>query len=224
MMFSYSKRLALLLTVCGTLLNTSPLLAAKDGETAKQSSKSSWFKPWTWGKKKDNKPKETKEDLLEQLNTRLTSFNKLIKEKNEKLTMLTRLGSVETDLKKQEDLRKKSIKVKSQLEGLSDWKSILRSHQSLLEAFQKEGSGASAIALPPEKINKIKKHLKDSADFLKKVYGRKRRLTSWGQKKLGRNQTTTEVSSEEMMQELPFHPNNELSSELDTTEGKQKRD
>ena len=43
MMFSYSKRLALLLTVCGTLLNTSPLLAAEGDAATKQSSKSSWF-------------------------------------------------------------------------------------------------------------------------------------------------------------------------------------
>ncbi|MEH0002261.1 MAG: hypothetical protein V6Z78_01625 [Holosporaceae bacterium] len=220
MMFSYSKRLALLLTVCGTLLNTSPLLAAKDDATTK----SSWLKPWTWGKKKDNKPKETTQDLLDQLDTRLKSFNKLIKENNEKLTVLQNLNSVETDLKKQEARNKKSTKIKIRLEALSDWKLILEGHQSLLEACQKEGSGFSTIAVPPEKINKIKKHLKDSADFLKKVYGRKRRLTSWGQKKLGRNQTTTERPSEEMMKELPFHPDNELPPEPDPTEGKQKRD
>lgn len=138
--------------------------------------------------------------------------------------MLQNLNSVETDLKKQEARSKKSTKIKIRLEALSDWQSILRSHQSLLEAFQKEGSGSSAIAVPPEKINKIKKHLKESANFLKKVYGRKRRLTSWGQRKLGRNKPTKELSSQDMMQELPFYPDNELSPEPDTTEGKQKRD
>ena len=186
-MFSYSKRLALLLTVCGTLLNTSPLLAAKDSETTNQSSKSSWFKPWTWGKKKDNKPKETKEDLLQQVNKRLASIDKLTKEFAKEDEQLEGTLKQELDANKRKTLRERSFYVKKTREELITWKKKLDFDQWSL----------NRKALPDDALPEIRQNIKASGNFINKIYGYKRRVKSWFGKKLSRTKNTTQPAEQD---------------------------
>ncbi|MGB0919663.1 MAG: hypothetical protein ACPGUZ_04040 [Holosporaceae bacterium] len=183
-MFSYSKRLALLLTVCGTLLNTSPLLAAKDGATTK----SSWFKPWTWGKKKDNKPKETKEDLLQQVNKRLASIGKLKKEFSQSQEVLLNASMSEKNKEKREKLSKSYTQNKAVEQQLTNWGLTLANDQYLLEKLQTKR---------PEKIAEIEQHIKESGGFINKTYGRKRRVKSWFGKKFSRTNNTTQPAEQD---------------------------
>ena len=192
MMFSYSKRLALLLTICGTLLNTSPLLAAKDGDTTKQSSKNSWLKPWTWGKKKgdkpkENKPKEMKEDLLKQVNTRLDSIDKLKKEFSQSQETLLDASMNEKNEEKREKLSKRYAQKKAIEQQLTDWKFKLESDQYLLEKLQTKR---------PEKIAQIEQHVKAAGDFINKTYGRKRRVRSWFGKKVLHTKNTPQPTEQ----------------------------
>ena len=188
MMFSYSKRLALLLTICGTLLNTSPLLAAKDGDTTKQSSQRSWLNPWTWGKKKGDKPKETKEDLLKQVNTRLDSINKLKKEFSQSQETLLRASMKEKDEEKREKLSNRYEQKRETIgRQLTDWKLKLDSDRNLLGNLQ---------TIRPKKMEEIEQDVKAAGDFINKTYGRKRRVKSWFEKKVLRTKNTPQPTAQ----------------------------
>ena len=186
-MFSYSKRLALLLAVCGTLLNTSPLLAAAGDAATKQSSKSSWLKPWTWGKKKDNKPKETKEDLLQQVKKRLASIDKLTKEFAKEDEQLEGTLKQELDANKRKTLHERSFYVQKTREELITWKKKLDFDQWTL----------NRKALLDDALPDIRQNIKESGNFINKIYGYKRRVKSWLGKKFSRTKNTTQPAEQD---------------------------
>ena len=175
-MFSYSKRLALLLTVCGTLLNTSPLLAATEGEGAtKQSSKSSWFS-WLGFKKKDKKPKESPDSLQEQVKENLRHIAKLTKESEEEKKRLEDLARKETNPKAQNKITQDRLKTVNTLEELEKWQTKLTGHQRRF-GYQTPLSADEAAT--------IKQDIKKSSKFIGSTYGLTRRLFSGTKKKLG---------------------------------------